>query len=204
MALAGKTKHEVVSEFRCAGILAAARKVFAARGFNDATVDEIALAAGIAKGTIYLYFPSKKDIYLAALKHGLLELQELTRAAMEASAGIRAQLASFIRTRIEYAEANRDFFKIYHSEFGNLTNAATCDSEFERLYLRQAKALEVVLQAAVRKGEIRRIRTDFTAFIVYDMVKGVMTQRLLERSRGRVEEDIELLNDLVWKGIAAS
>jgi len=204
MAALRKTKHDVVAEFRCAEILNAARKVFAARGFSDATVDEIAAEAGIAKGTVYLYFSSKKDIYLAALKQGIMELQERTRSTMQTSEGIAAKLQSFIRTRLEYAEANRDFFKIYHSEFGNLTNAAACDSEFQQLYLRQAKALEIVLREAMESGEIRHIRSNFAAFIIYDMVKGVMTQRLLEWSTVPLEEDIQLLNDLIWKGIAAS
>lgn len=203
MALAGKSKHDVVSEFRCAEILAAARTVFATRGFSEATVDEIAAEAGIAKGTVYLYFSSKKDIYLAALMQGLLELQERTAATMQSAEGVHAKIRSFIRTRIEYAEENRDFIKIYHSEFGNLTNAAACDSEFQQLYLKQAKMLEHVLQAAVASGEIRPVRTDFAAFIIYDMVRGVMTQRLLGWSTGAVENDIEMLSDLVWKGIVA-
>jgi len=203
MALAGKTKQDVVAEFRCAEILAAARTVFATRGFSEATVDEIAAAAGIAMGTVYLFYSSKKEIYLAALKQGVLELRELTRLKMEAATGIEAKLRAFIRTRIEYAEVNRDFFRIYYAEFGNLTNAVAWNSEFQQLYLEQAKMLEAVLKSAVRKGEIRRVRTDFAAFLIYDMVKGVVTQRLLEWSTAGMDEDIELLSSLAWKGIAA-
>jgi len=203
MALAGKSKHDVVTEFRSGEILAAARKVFAVRGFSDATMDEIASAAGIAKGTVYLYFPSKKDVYLAALKQGITELMDRTRTNMHSASGIQARLQAFVRTRVEYAETNRDFIKIYHSEFGNLTNAAACDSEFQQLYLQQARELEKVLLSAMESGEIRRVRSDFAAFIIYDMVRGVMTQRLLEWSTVPIEEDIGLLNDLIWKGIVA-
>jgi len=203
MALGGKSKQEVVSEFRCGEILNAARRVFATKGFTEATVDDVAAAAGIAKGTVYLYFPSKRDIYLAALKHGLLELQTRTNAAMQAAEGVRAKLQAFVRTRIEYAEVDRDFFRIYHSEFGNLTKAATSDKEFQQLYLQQAKTLDLVLQTAVNDGEIRPMRTNFAAFIIYDMVRGVMTQRMLEWSTGEMEDDIAMLNDLVWKGIVA-
>lgn len=204
MALAGKSKHDVVSEFRCGEILAAARKIFAISGFSEATMDDIAATAGIAKGTVYLYFSSKKDVYLAALKHGLTELMDRTRMNMHSAECIQDRLRAFVRTRIEYAEANRDFIKIYHSEFGNLTNATPHDSEFQQLYLQQAKELEKVLQGAMERGEIRRVRSDFAAFIIYDMVRGVMTQRLLEWSTVPIEEDIDLLNDLIWKGIAAS
>jgi AcrR family transcriptional regulator len=204
MPLAGKTKQHVVSEFRSAEILAAARKVFGVRGFDAATVEEIAEAAGLAKGTVYLYFPSKRDIYLAALKHGAMELRERTRENMDAAKGIQAKLRSFIDTRVQYAEKNRDFIKIYHSAFGSLTHPAAIDSEFTKLYLQQAKALEAVLQAAMDKGEIRHFRADFAAFIIYDMVRGVMTQRMLQWSKAAIEEDIELLCELVWKGVVSS
>jgi AcrR family transcriptional regulator len=202
MALAGKTKQEVVSEFRSAEILGAARKVFALKGFSDATMDEIAAAAGIAKGTIYLYFPTKRDIYLAALKQGLTELRERTNRNMDLVLGIRAKLRAFISARIEYAEANRDFIRIYHSEFGNLAKAPHYDSEFQQLYLQQAEDLKTVLQVAVENGEIRNVRSEFMAFMIYDMVKGVMTQRLLEWSDRGMEEDIQLVEDLLWRGLA--
>lgn len=198
MALAGKSKQDIVAEFRCAEILVAARRIFATKGFRDATVDDIAAEAGIAKGTVYLYYPSKKEMYLAALKQGLEELRQRTGAAMQAANGAQAKLRAFVRTRMEYAEANRDFFRIYHSEFGNLTN----DSEFQQLYLQQAKTLEAVLHTASKKGEIRRIRADFSAFLIYDMVKAVMIQRLLGRSTARLDDDIETLTELIWKGIA--
>ena len=55
-----KTKQQVVMEFRRQEILDAARTVFARKGFADGIVDDIAAEAGVAKGTIYLYFPSKK------------------------------------------------------------------------------------------------------------------------------------------------
>ena len=121
---------------------------------------------------------------------------------MRDATSIRAKLRAFVTTRIEYAEANRDFFRIYHSEFGNLTSATT-DSEFQKLYLQQARALEDILQTAIRNAEIPPVRADFAAFLVYDMVKSVMTQRLREWSTARMEDDIEMLNDLIWKGLGA-
>ena len=63
-----RTKKDVVTEFRRAGILGAAYRVFADRGFEQATMAEIAGAAGVAKGTLYLYYPSKQDIYEAAMR----------------------------------------------------------------------------------------------------------------------------------------
>ena len=71
MSVSIKTKKDVVTEFRTSGILEAARKTFAKKGFHDATVDDVAAAAGVAKGTVYLYYRSKQDVYLATLKFGI-------------------------------------------------------------------------------------------------------------------------------------
>ena len=80
-----RTKKEVVSEFRRAGILKAARKVFARRGYDGATMDDVAEACSIAKGTLYLYFKSKRQIYLGVLKEDLRSLSEASRRAIEAA-----------------------------------------------------------------------------------------------------------------------
>src|SRR5215468_10261708 len=77
MTIVMKTKKDVVTEFRTSGILEAARKVFAQKGFSAATVDDIAASAGVAKGTIYLYYESKRDIYFAALKFGIEQMYSM-------------------------------------------------------------------------------------------------------------------------------
>src|SRR5271167_1335125 len=93
-----KTKQEVVSEFRCAGILGSARKVFARKGFAGATMDDIAAATGLAKGTLYLYFKSKRDVYLKTLQHGSAELLEQVKANMQLASGARAKLRALVAT----------------------------------------------------------------------------------------------------------
>jgi AcrR family transcriptional regulator len=201
MASPKKSKQEVVSEFRCGEILEAARKVFARKGFEGATMDEIAETAGVAKGTVYLYFQSKRDVYLEALRQGFAGLTEETFRKMEAAPTAAAKIRAFVTARLHYAEENRDFVAIYHAEFGNL-RAACLNKEFRALYLRQTKVLGDVFREAAERGEIRPVRPDGAGFIVYEMTRGLVTQRLLGCSNGTVEEDIELLFDLIWNGLA--
>src|SRR5512143_1693610 len=61
------TKKEMVTAFRTREILAAARDVIERRGLEAVTMEEIALAAGVAKGTIYLYFQGKDDLIQALI-----------------------------------------------------------------------------------------------------------------------------------------
>ncbi len=197
-----RTKQEVVSEYRCAEILESARKVFAAKGFSHATMDEIAAAAGLAKGTLYLYFDSKQEIYLKALQHGITEMVELAGMSMQAVEGSRPKLHRFLSTRAKYAEANRDFYKIYQTEFGNIIHPATINRKFRELYNRQADAIEQVLCEAMKDGEIRPVPARAVALTILDMSRSLIVRRLLGWSKADVEEDIDLLCELIWKGIA--
>jgi AcrR family transcriptional regulator len=66
------------------GILKAAEKVFFTRGFEQATMDDIADAAELSKGTLYLYFKSKDDLHMAVARNAVAMLRERTsRAASE-------------------------------------------------------------------------------------------------------------------------
>lgn len=196
-----RTKQEVVSEFRSNEILVAARKVFARKGFAGATVDEIADAANVAKGTVYLYFPSKREIYLAAFRLGWEKLIEETRRNVEAAPDPQAKLRAFIGTRIHYAERNRDFISIFHAEFGNI-GPSCANKKFKTLYLEQARDLEAMLERAAADGKIRPMRNDTAAFAVYEMTRGLVTQRLLGWSKASAEEDIQFLFELIWSGMA--
>lgn len=65
-------------------ILTAAQHVFATEGFHTARVDSIARQAGVAKGTIYLYFRSKEEILVALMENRFARLRALIRAGLEA------------------------------------------------------------------------------------------------------------------------
>src|SRR5713101_7573338 len=112
MPVLGKSKKEAVSEIRNAEIHEAARNVFADKRFHDATVDDVAGRAGVAKGTVYLYYRSKHQLYWAALKHGILSMNEETQKKVEAARTLEDKLHAFVAIKLTYFEENRDFFKI--------------------------------------------------------------------------------------------
>src|SRR5215813_5564559 len=118
MPLAGKTRRDVVTEFREAEILSAARQVFARRGFAEASMEEISQVAGLAKGTLYLYYESKRELYRAALRAGLLELGEAVERAIAAAPSLGASIEAYVATKVAYFDEHRDFFRIYLAEFG--------------------------------------------------------------------------------------
>jgi AcrR family transcriptional regulator len=199
----GKTKKDVLQEFRTSEILTAARSEFALKGFVNATVDSIAERAGIAKGTVYLYFPSKSDLFLALLRQGVLELHENVRREMDAAPDARGKLRAFLRARLSYCTRNRDFFRIYYTEFVPLRTRATREKpEFQDLYDQQARLLEKVLRRGMRDGELREVDSAKTARLIYEMIRAAVAQHILEWPDEAVDETTERTLDLVLRGIA--
>ena len=52
--------------------------IFSERPFDEVSIDDIAAAAGISKGLLYHYFPSKRDFYVAVVRHSADEMQAIT------------------------------------------------------------------------------------------------------------------------------
>ncbi|GAC1344484.1 MAG: TetR/AcrR family transcriptional regulator [Myxococcales bacterium] len=95
-----------------ARILAAAVKVFAERGFFTATVAEIARAAGVADGTIYLYFKSKDDLLLRLFDEKMSILLEEAKVALAAEDSSPARLRRFIQLHLAAVERNPELASV--------------------------------------------------------------------------------------------
>jgi len=77
-------------------ILAAATAVFAERDFHEVRVDEVATRAGVGKGTLYLYFPTKDDLQQGALRGSLERLAAEVETAAAAEAPVDAVLRDMV------------------------------------------------------------------------------------------------------------
>src|SRR4051812_36620120 len=109
--------RKAATEQRRDAILQAARAVFARQGYAETVVDDIATQAGIAKGTLYLYFPSKEQIYMAALLEVARKLNADSRAAMNAVESWQEKLGAYLQVRLHYFDIHQDFLRIYMTEF---------------------------------------------------------------------------------------
>jgi TetR/AcrR family fatty acid metabolism transcriptional regulator len=94
-------------------LVEAAARAFARSGFDRASVDDIARDAGVAKGTTYLYFPSKRALFLAALDELRQRLGTLPDAARDGAPAQR--LRAFVRLHLDVARQAPDLFRCYTS-----------------------------------------------------------------------------------------
>jgi AcrR family transcriptional regulator len=195
-----KTKQQVVSEFRRAEIVDAARTVFARKGFAQGIMDEIAKEAGVAKGTLYLYFRSKTEIYKAVLDHDMRALKKSALERLDAEKGLRGKIRAFAFVRLERAEANKEFFRIMDSESGALSYTR---SQYRDWLREPVLRLASAIGKAAEQGKIRRVDPEKTAWLIADITRGTIQRRLLSQKETPLAADAEFLLDFIWASLAA-
>ncbi len=193
------TKKDVVSGFRRGEILDAARRVFAGHGFAAATMDDIAREAGIAKGTIYLYYRLKGDVYGAAAEEGLRALHDQILGELRKAPTAHDKVRAFIATKARYFDQHADFFRLYYAELCDLAEHSTDVHEnSNRFYLEQVQALE----AGLRADFPDRADLQSVCLAIGALTYGVITRRLRGWSTSSLDADIESMVRFAWLGVA--
>src|ERR1700686_233823 len=184
-----KSKKQVVSEFRQSEIITAASKVFAEKGYIAATVDEIAARAALAKGTLYLYFDSKEQVYNAVLAN---DLETLRRLTLE-------KVSAFVNARFEYCEERRDFFRIMYIEPSG--SPVLNKAKAREWLLEPVRALMLAIEDAISAHQIRRWPAEILAWTIADLTTGALQRRLATIPATTAREDIDFLMDFIYAAL---
>jgi AcrR family transcriptional regulator len=192
------TKEKVVGEFRCRAIREAAMRVVGRKGLAHATVQEIADEAGVAKGTVYLYFRSREEILEKTTRAAVDELLDRLRSAAEEGGGFREVLERVLATQLGYLDEHKDFFRLYF-ETGDAVGKQRQGRQASRK--RHVAQLVGMLESAAARGEIRAADNERVAVAIAGAVRGVILRRIDERPVVPLERDVRLLVDLVCDGL---
>jgi TetR/AcrR family fatty acid metabolism transcriptional regulator len=190
-----------VSERKRNSILDAARTVFSRQGYSGSAVEDVAAEAGVAKGTLYLYFKSKEELYIAALARDMIDVAQRARAEMDRAPTLRGKMLAFLRVRLEYSKANEDFLRIYLAEYGSVFLKSSLHTELCRLALENNRHLKRMVQDAVARGEIRPVEAGPVATALVSIARGLMETRILGWKELQAHDEAEFALDLLWRGI---
>ena len=144
-------------ETRPAEITAAALELFLERGFAATKLEDVAARAGVGKGTIYLYFPTKVELFRAVLRVGWLPNLEAAEAIVAEHAGSAAEV---LRKLAAHALRIIDspmiaIPKLVLAESGNFPAIARL--YVEEVGTRAIRLLAGVIASGVQRGEFRPV-----------------------------------------------
>jgi TetR/AcrR family transcriptional regulator len=151
-------RKEREKESRREEILNAAQKVFFEKGLQLSTMDEIAEAAELSKGTLYLYYRSKEDLYLAVMVRGMGLLADMFQHTISRGGSPIEMVAAIGETYYEFFRTHRQFFRMFYFFNNPLFHTQVteemrshCTEENQRIW----KMVIDVIQGGIAQGLIR-------------------------------------------------
>jgi len=193
-----KSKEEVVQEYRVQSIQDATMRVIARRGMTAATMQEIADEAGVAKGTIYLYFRDRDELVEKTFDRAITALHQRLDAALESEGSFEQKLRAVLAAEMLFFREHREFFRLYISLRypEGKRQKRTCPQYQTRL-----ARVAAVLEQAMERGEIRRMDPARLALFISEGISAVIIQRVIDESPPPEAADIDLLAGAIVDGI---
>ncbi len=163
---------------RRADILDAAVKIFAAKGFHNATVAEIAASSGFAIGTLYQFFAGKEQLYSALLTEKLTAMYAAIRAAVGGASDIVGKIEQLVDSQFRFVEENAEFCGIFvRGDYLSLSEgSAELRAGIRRDYARHVAFIAEVLRTGIRAGVLREMDPTTMATALTGIVNSYASQ----------------------------
>ena len=170
----------------------AALTLFVARGVAETTTREIAMAASVAEGTIYRYFPSKEQLALDLFLRQHRALAEALTEAARPAKGLRARIEAIVRCYCEWADRDWTLFA-YH-----LLNQHSFLIQVPDDASNPVTVVREVIAQAMKAGEIPRRNVDLAAASAIGVVMQAATYKVYGRFTGDLSAHVRFFADAAW------
>jgi len=197
------SRKELEIKARKQDILDMAAKLFASKDFHSVTVDEIAEKVGLSKGTIYLYFDNKENIFFSILIERTKSLMQALSQAVESGKPFIECLRHFIFTYLEYFQEHESFFKIMHSE----KTRSSMEAHYQMHdYANESigRFLEIVnalMFKGVEEGHLRSVDVLSMTKMLSGILNTFTYYRIFSTTDASPYEETEVILDLFLHGV---
>jgi AcrR family transcriptional regulator len=185
---------------RRAEIVGAAVEVFSRYGYRNADLELVARRLKLAKGTIYLYFESKQELFMATLASSVDALERAVAQAADSAVGPIERIRTMVLAYFRFFDRDRRFAELVTR--GQVEFLGPARGIYNRMYERSRARLRAELAEGVRLGCFRRFRTAETAEMLANVMLGTITTYLYGQQRGGTTRTGRAVADFILQGLA--
>ncbi len=172
-----------------------AAEMFAGRPFHEVRLEDVAAAAKVGKGTLYIYFKSKEDLYFSLAFEGWSRLTTEVRVRIAAEPTAWARLRRMVEGLVEFAGEYPHVFELVRRAI-----VPTGQVEWRQTRQELTRITEEIIREGNARGEMDDPRPDLTALFVPGLVRSAM---LFAPPDLRGGELVEQIMRLLRHGVAA-
>lgn len=180
-------------------ILGAARELLIKRGFQDVALDDVARAAKVAKGTLFLYYKSKEDLFSSAFADLVDQLGTELDAVLASGRRGRPLLESAVETILAHFDKNKDFV----SQFGTGRFPGCGDKSCGRLMERfraNGERVRRVLELCAEDGVVERGALEFKAMALFGVCRTSTFYKAVTGRTSSLRERVAAVCDFYLNG----
>lgn len=185
-------------------LLAAAKQVFADKGYHDTTMADVARGAGLSYGVVYWYFESKDDLFhalMTAEEHALrAHIASAVRDGADGDGRVGDVLRDAVRATFEYFERNPASTRLLFRDTSTLGDRF--ERELSGIFGRFTSDIEALVVDAQRRGRARPAPPRLVAFACAAMISQLALRRQRTDDGLRADEAADFAVDLLIEGLA--
>jgi len=180
-------------------LLRAAIETFAARGFFNAQVADVARTAGVAAGTVYLYFRGKDDLLISIFEKTMKEAIAAGRESIARHTDPLAQLRTIARLHLDRMSRDRDLAVVFQVELRQSTKFM---ERFSATHLREYLG---IIRDVIARGQSmgifrKNLNPTLAAKLLFGMLDEMATNWILSRRKYSLIADADAIVDLFVRG----
>ncbi len=192
-------------------IIDSAERVFFSKGLDQSTMDDVAAEAELSKGTLYLYFKSKEELYLAVNERGFQILQTLFSEAISIEQNGLDKIRAIGQAYFKFAQQYSDYFNAmlyYESRDIDFSIENSCARACEEVGTETLKIVASAIQTGIVDGSIRSDLDPFkTAVVLWGQSSGIVQvhtlkgQHFQEKHKIKPEEIMQLSLEMMARSL---
>lgn len=176
-------------------LLDVALRVFAERGFHDASMNDIAVAAGVTKPVLYQHFTSKRELFAELLTDVGRDLQEAITKAVTAATTPREMVELGFTAYFSYVDQHRDAFQLFYG--GSMAR----DEEFAEVVNQTETAVAGLVAGLIEIEGLSPGQRQVLGHGVVGLIEGASIHWLRSNSDADPTTLARQLADLAWRGL---
>ncbi len=177
-------------------------RLFARQGYTNTNLQHVADEMGYGKGTVYLYFKSKEELFLASVEHAVEKLAERIDEEVNHSLDPVDKVKAIVRAFLLFIDQQGEFADLIVREGAKFRSHA--ESKFYQMYRRNAEKTALIIQDGIDQGIFRPVDPQKAADMIANLLTGTMHSYFQEGVKGCIHKEIETITDFLLHGLCNS
>ena len=194
-------QNEELRQTRREQILEAARQVFAGQGFHNTRMSDIAQATSVSQGTLYHYFRSKDELFLAVFNAWNEQIKSVVEQLPDADMHVTDKFWMVNQLAVNFFETGEDLLPVLVEYWAYLLHNPEAAANFREFYLAMQQPFKEIIKEGIDAGEFKSVDVDLASALPLVILDGVtLLTAILGKDVMKPVEQIKLTQQLVFEG----